>query len=91
MAKARTLVGLDVHATKIVAAVIDAETGELGKFRMSGETAAASGFCAALPGRSGSRMRPARPGTGSRASSPSAGRSVSWRHRRRSRAHQAIG
>ena len=29
MAKARTLVGLDVHATKIVAAVLDAETGEL--------------------------------------------------------------
>jgi hypothetical protein len=28
MAKARTLVGLDVHATKIVAAVLNAETGE---------------------------------------------------------------
>jgi len=27
MAKARTLVGLDVHATKIVAAVLDAEPG----------------------------------------------------------------
>jgi len=53
MAKARTLVGLDVHATKIVAAVIDAETGELGQFRMSGETAAAAGFCAALPGSVG--------------------------------------
>jgi hypothetical protein len=26
MAKARTLVGLDVHATKIVAAVLDAES-----------------------------------------------------------------
>jgi hypothetical protein len=26
MAKAKTLVGLDVHATKIVAAVLDAET-----------------------------------------------------------------
>ncbi len=48
MAKARSLVGLDVHATKIVAAVIDAETGEL-QFRMSGDGAAA-GFCAALPG-----------------------------------------
>ena len=33
MAKARTLVGLDVHATKIVAAVLDAETGELRWFR----------------------------------------------------------
>jgi hypothetical protein len=33
MAKARTLVGLDVHATKIVAAVLDVETGELRGFR----------------------------------------------------------
>jgi len=32
MAKARSLVGLDVHATKIVAAVLDAETGELQHF-----------------------------------------------------------
>src|SRR5580693_6860581 len=38
MAKARTLVGLDVHATKIVAAVLDGETG------------AAAAFCAGLPG-----------------------------------------
>ncbi len=49
MAKAKTLVGLDVHATKIVAAVLDAETGELQTFAMSGETAAAAGFCAGLP------------------------------------------
>ena len=32
MAKARTLVGLDVHAAKVVAAVLDAETGELAFF-----------------------------------------------------------
>jgi transposase len=50
MAKARTLVGLDVHATKIVAAVLDGETGELQWFRMSGESAGAAGFCAGLPG-----------------------------------------
>ena len=49
MAKAKTLVGLDVHATKIVAAVLDAETGELQTFRMSGESAGAAGFCAGLP------------------------------------------
>jgi transposase len=49
MAKARTLVGLDVHATKIVAAVLDAETGELRTFRMRGETGEAAGFCAGLP------------------------------------------
>ena len=48
MAKARTFVGLDVHATKIVAAVLDAETGELAHFRMSGETNAAAAFCAGL-------------------------------------------
>ena len=49
MAKAKSLVGLDVHATKIVAAVLDAETGQLQTFVMSGETAGAAGFCAGLP------------------------------------------
>ena len=39
MAKARSLVGLDVHATKVVASVLDAETGQLQTFAMSGETA----------------------------------------------------
>jgi transposase len=50
MTKAKTLVGLDVHATKIVAAVLDAETGQLQTFSMSGETETAAQFCAALPG-----------------------------------------
>lgn len=49
MAKARSLVGLDVHAAKIVAAVLDAETGELTHFQMSGDAAGAAGFCAGLP------------------------------------------
>jgi len=49
MAKARTLVGLDVHATKIVAAVLDAETGELRWFRVGGDVAEAAGLCAGLP------------------------------------------
>ncbi len=49
MAKARTLVGLDVHATKIVAAVLDAETGELRTFRMNGDAGEAAAFCAGLP------------------------------------------
>jgi len=48
MAKARTLVGLDVHATKIVAAVLDADTGELRSFAMKGGTLAAAGLCAGL-------------------------------------------
>lgn len=49
MSKARSLVGLDVHATKIVAAVLDAETGELQCFTMSGETVGAVAFCEQLP------------------------------------------
>ena len=50
MAKARSLVGLDVHATKIVAAVLDAETGELEHFGMTADVSKAAGFCAGLPG-----------------------------------------
>ena len=50
MAKAGSLVGLDVHASKIVAAVLDAETGELQTFTMGGESAGAAAFCAGLPG-----------------------------------------
>ena len=49
MAKARTLVGLDVHATKIVAAVLDAETGELQFFTLGGEIRDAAALCAGLP------------------------------------------
>jgi transposase len=49
MAKAKSLVGLDVHATKIVAVVLDAETGQLQAFSMTGEAATAAGFCAGLP------------------------------------------
>ena len=50
MAKARTLVGLDVHATKVVAAVLDVETGELAFFSMTADVARVAGFCAGLPG-----------------------------------------
>ncbi len=49
MAEARSLVGLDVHAAKIVAVVLDADTGELQTFAMGGDTAGAAGFCAGLP------------------------------------------
>ena len=49
MAKARSLVGLDVHATKIVAAVLDAETGELQFFAMTADIGRTAAFCAALP------------------------------------------
>ena len=50
MAKARTLVGLDVHATKIVAAVLDGETGELSWFTVGGDAGEAAGLCAGLLG-----------------------------------------
>jgi transposase len=49
MAKARSLVGLDVHAAKIVAAVLDAETGELAFFMLGGDVEQAAGLCAGLP------------------------------------------
>jgi hypothetical protein len=39
MAKARTLVGLDVHAAKVVAAILGSETGELRFQRLGGESA----------------------------------------------------
>ena len=38
-----------MHATKIVAAVLDTESGELQTFAMSGDAAGAAGFCAGLP------------------------------------------
>jgi transposase len=50
VSKARSLVGLDVHATKIVAAVLDVETGELQYFRMTADVGKMARFCAALPG-----------------------------------------
>ena len=49
MAKARSLVGLDVHATKIVAAVLDAQTGQVQHFRLGGDVRDAAGLCAGLP------------------------------------------
>jgi len=49
VAKARTLVGLDVHAAKIVAAVLDAESGELQVFRLGGDVGQAAALCAGLP------------------------------------------
>ncbi|UTI64134.1 IS110 family transposase [Paraconexibacter antarcticus] len=49
MTKARSLVGLDVHAAKIVAAVLDAESGELQWFALRGDVREAARLCAALP------------------------------------------
>jgi transposase len=48
MPKARTLVGLDVHAAKNVAAILESETGELRFERLPGETRAAVKLCSSL-------------------------------------------
>jgi transposase len=50
MAQVRTWVGLDVHAAKVVAAIADAQSGELAVQRMSGQTEQVAEFCGALPG-----------------------------------------
>ena len=90
MAKARTLVGLDVHATTIVAAVLDAETGELRTFQMSGEDKKAAAFCAGLPSPVRVAYEAGPRDTGWRASSRSGAWIVWSRHRRRSRGRAAI-
>jgi transposase len=48
MAKTRTLVGLDVHAAKTVAAILDAETGEIRFERLNGNPEETVGLCSGL-------------------------------------------
>src|SRR3954454_18061593 len=50
MAQVRSWVGLDVHAAKVVAPVVDGASGELRVQRLFGRTAKVTEFCAALPG-----------------------------------------
>lgn len=50
MAQVRSWAGLDVHASKVLAATVDRETGELGVRRLSGRTDEVVAFCAGLPG-----------------------------------------
>ncbi len=50
MVKARTLVGLDVHAAKVVAAILDAETGEVRFQRLGGESEPVVRLCSSLAG-----------------------------------------
>lgn len=50
MVKARSLVGLDVHSGKVVAAVLDCETGELVFRRLGGESGPVVNLCLGLPG-----------------------------------------
>jgi hypothetical protein len=51
MAKVRSWAGLDVHAAKVLACVVDAESGEMTVHRLPGDTAAVVAFCACLPGQ----------------------------------------
>jgi transposase len=46
----RSWVGLDVHAAKVVAATVDAVSGELRFGQLSGQTSEVAAFCRALPG-----------------------------------------
>ncbi len=46
----RSWAGLDVHAAKVVAAVVDAESGELSFRRLGGSTQEVAAFCEGLPG-----------------------------------------
>src|SRR3954468_7525797 len=64
MAEARMLAGLDVHAAKIVAAVLDVESGELRSFRLPGDVTEAARFCSGLarPVRATYEAGPARDG-----------------------------
>ena len=49
MAKVRSWVGLDVHAAKVIACIVDAESGEMTVHRMSAETPAVVAFFVELP------------------------------------------
>jgi len=48
--KVRTWVGLDVHAAKTVACVVDGESGEMLVRRVPGQACEVVAFCVALPG-----------------------------------------
>ena len=50
MAKVRSWAGRDVHAAKVVACVVDAESGEMTVCGLPGDTSAVVAFCAGLPG-----------------------------------------
>ena len=50
MTKVRTWVGLDVHAVKVVACVVDAESGEMSVQRLPGDMSGVVSFVVGLPG-----------------------------------------
>jgi transposase len=50
VAQVRSWAGLDVHAAKVIAAAVDARSGELRFQRLTGSTSEVVAFCRALPG-----------------------------------------
>jgi len=50
MGQVRTWAGLDVHAAKVVACVVDGESGEMTVHGLPGDTVAVVSFCAGLTG-----------------------------------------
>jgi transposase len=48
--KVRTWVGLDVHAAKVVACVVDAQSGEMTVHRLPADTAGVVAFCTGFAG-----------------------------------------
>ena len=62
MSQAKTFVALDVHVSKTVAAIIDRDSGELRRQRLSGRASEVTAFVAGLDGPVRATMRPARRG-----------------------------
>lgn len=50
MIKVRTWVGLDVHAARVVACVVDTASGEMSVRRLAGDPDDVVAFCAGLSG-----------------------------------------
>src|SRR3954447_21070879 len=50
MAQVRSWAGLDVHASKVLAATMERQSGELVVRRLAGKTSEIVSFCAGLPG-----------------------------------------
>ena len=80
-----------MHAAKIVAAVLDAETGELTFFGFSGETEKAAAFCAGLPRPVRVAYEAGPTGYGLARELVKRGWSVSSRRRRRSPGRRGTG
>ena len=57
MAKVRSWAGLDVHAAKVVACVVDAESGEMTVHRLPGDTSEGGGVLRGAAGADAGGVR----------------------------------